>query len=69
MLYFGFLFFSIDLNFVVVNFGLMIGDLICASLQENNCVLGSFSNEKIVVIYYNRQIGPKIIGYVLSHIS
>jgi hypothetical protein len=29
----------------------MIGDLICASLQEKNHVLGSFSIEKIIVIY------------------
>ncbi len=67
MLVFGFLFFSIDLNFVVAKFCLMIGDLICASLQEKNHGLGSFSIEKIIAIYYNKQIGLKIIGYVISH--
>jgi hypothetical protein len=45
----------------------MIGDLICASLQEKNHVLGSFSIEKIIAIYYNKQIGLKIVGYVISH--
>jgi hypothetical protein len=35
--------------------------------KKKNHVLGSFSIEKIVAIYYNRQIGPKIVGYVLSH--
>ncbi len=35
--------------------------------KKNNHLLGSFSIEKIVAIYYDRQIGPKIVGSVLSH--